>query len=254
MLAVVIEDGLRLGEPFPRSLIHVLPHWSSEFIPGSTFSDLLERRQDVAAHHSQSEHAPRVRSRSGNVFYGVGLETAPPFSSTSSWWRVSLSVWPTFRYEEQAPCFQRKEDWRTGGPVLECAYTWIETISIVKMFTRRPGLWLRVGLGLWQVGSQMVPKEYCCLALMLLCSSAVSFHMARSNLDSQSHVPCFLHASTRLGRGVPWYSWNIISGYVYVEGRFQMRLTLEMVGLWSRMVSITWVATIYSAEDLDTKK
>lgn len=78
--------GLRLGEPFPRSLIYVLPHWSSEFIPGSDkfipgariypFSDLLEGRQDVAAHHSQSEHAPRVRSRSGNVFYGVGLEAA----------------------------------------------------------------------------------------------------------------------------------------------------------------------------------
>lgn len=58
MLAVVTEDGLRLGEPFPRSLIHALPHWSSEFIPGSTFSDQLEGRQDVVAHHSQSEHAP----------------------------------------------------------------------------------------------------------------------------------------------------------------------------------------------------
>lgn len=34
----------------------------------------------------------------------------------------------------------------------------------------------------------MVPKEYCCLALMLLCNSAMSFHMARSNLDSQSET------------------------------------------------------------------
>lgn len=31
-------------------------------------------------------------------------------------------------------------------------------------------------------------KEYCCLALMLLCNSAVSFRMTRSNPDSQSET------------------------------------------------------------------
>lgn len=85
MLAVVIEDrpeaeGAIFKESY--SCAATLEHNWRKDIPGSAFSDLLEGPQDVAAHHSQSGHAPRVQSRSGNVFYGVGLEAAPLFSST----------------------------------------------------------------------------------------------------------------------------------------------------------------------------